>query len=276
MAFRVRTLACTALLFFLTTISLSASSNPLQAVIKPTTSRVQFIRFQIGTEAIHPWTEVDASNPILVLDAFDSAKDILYIQQSEDKQSWSSSYEYRYDPSDKIWILSPSKAVKKDIVETLDLKLYGLFPVNKSSTYYSYVLGVGVKANIALDKQKSLIGYGEIAYSAGPSKSDWVDSMQAFNISFGLGYRFACSGMMQITPELGYGLVIHLLNADFDEDGTKAFETFADQQIRLSLNFCYAFTDTYSLIVAPLGVLFFEKGTVGTLFGIQTGLRFNF
>ena len=53
-------------------------------------------------------------------------------------------------------------------------------------------------------------------------------------------------------------------------------EVFADQQVRFSLNLCVALGDKYELFVAPLGVLFFEDGDIGTMFGCQAGLRFNF
>jgi len=250
--------------------------TPLRVVIKPVSNRIQSIRFQTGADETDIWTEVSASNPALVLETFDSNKDRLFVQQSQDNQVWSSSYEYRYSPSDKRWTVTPTEADSSSLVESLDLKLYNLYPLSKSSTYYSYVIGAGLKMNMALNKQETLLGYAELAYSRGPSKSDWVDTMQAVNLSVGMGYRVAITDKLQMTPELGYGVVVHLLNADFDQDGTKTFEPFVDQQVRLSLNLSYALSETYTLIVAPLGVMFFEKGTIGTLLGLQTGLRFNF
>lgn len=276
MAFIVRTAACTALLFLLSTVSLCASSTPLRVVIRPTSQKVQAIRYQAGTEVTNTWTGLDTSNPVLVLEAFDSNRDRLFVQQSQDSQSWGPSYEYKYNPSSRSWTVSPIGSETSSLVESLDLKLYGLYPLSKSSTYYSYVLGAGLKMNIALDTQKPFIGYTEVAYSKGPSKSDWVECMQALNMSVGMGYRFSLTDKLQLTPELGYGVVLHLLNADFDEDGTKSFEPFIDQQVRLSLNLTYVISENYTLIAATLGVVFFEKGNIGTLLGLQTGLRFNF
>jgi acetone carboxylase gamma subunit len=250
--------------------------TPLRVVIKPVSNRIQSIRFQTGADETDIWTEVSASNTTLVLETFDSNKDRLFVQQSQDNQVWSSSYEYRYSPSDKRWTVTPTEADSSSLVESLDLKLYNLYPLSKSSTYYSYVIGAGLKMNMALNKQETLLGYAEAAYSRGPSKSDWVDTMQAVNLSVGIGYRFAITDKLQLTPELGYGVVLHLLNTDFDQDGTKTFEPFVDQQIRLSLNLGYELNDSYTLLIAPLGVVFFEKNTIGTLLGIQTSLRFNF
>lgn len=249
---------------------------PIRVLIKPTSERIQAIRYQTGAGATGTWIEIDASNPVLVLEAFDSNQDKLFVQQSQDKLFWSGSYEYQYNPLVKTWTVSPSESGKPSLVESLDLKLYNLYPLSKSSTYYAYVIGAGLKMNIALNAQNHFAGYAEVAYSKGPSKCDWVDSMQAVNMSVGMGYRFGLTDKLQVTPELGYGVVLHLLNADFDEDGTKSFETFIDQQVRLSLNLSYTLSENYTLIVAPLGVVFFEKGNIGTLLGIQTGLRFNF
>jgi len=276
MTVKVRTVACTALLLLFSGISVFASNTPLRLLIKPVSDRVQSIRFQTGVDETDIWTEVSASNTNLVLDTFDSNKDRLFVQQSQDNQVWSSSYEYRYSPSDKRWTVTPTEADSSSLVESLDLKLYNLYPLSKSSTYYSYVIGAGLKMNMALNKQETLLGYAEAAYSRGPSKSDWVDTMQAVNLSVGMGYRVALADRLQLTPELGYGVVLHLLNADFDQDGTKTFEPFVDQQIRLSLNIGYELNESYTLLVAPLGVVFFEKNTIGTLLGIQTSLRFNF
>ncbi|HCS36714.1 MAG TPA: hypothetical protein DIW48_08555 [Sphaerochaeta sp.] len=276
MVSRFRTSACLGLLLLMSSLSIFGSGNPTYLLVKPTTETVQAIRYQSGTLPTGPWIEMDMSIPTLVLQEFDSLHDRLYIQQSEDKLSWSSSYEYRYDPATEAWTIHSGETRNPSLIDSLDIKLYGLYPVFKSTTCYSHVLGAALKMNFSLDNQNRLFGYGEIAYSKGPSNTDWVESMQAVNMSVGIGYGFDVADKLQVIPELGYGLVLHLLDADFDEDGTSTAETFLDQQVRFSLNLGYALTETYELIVAPLGVLFFEKGSVGTLFGLHTGLRFNF
>ena len=253
-----------------------AVHKPLYIPVKPISKTVKAFRYQTGPTPSSSWNEVDSSHSVLALDSFDSTQDTLFVQQSEDLLTWGDTYTYRYDSSEDAWSHTHTEIHGKRAIESLDMKLYGLYPVSKSSTYYASVLGTGLKLNIALDEHDKLIGYGEVAYSKGPSKSDWTDAMQAANISVGLGYRFGLSESLQLVPELGYGVVIHLINADFDEDGTKTLETFLDQQLRLSLNLTYAFNDTYTLLVAPLGVLFFEKDAMGTLFGVQTALRYTF
>ncbi|MDD3057500.1 MAG: hypothetical protein PHO72_04235 [Sphaerochaeta sp.] len=253
-----------------------AVHKPLNIQVKPVSKTVKAFRYQTGPTPSGSWTEVDSSHSVLALDSFDSTQDTLFIQQSEDLLTWGNTYTYRYDFPTDVWSLTHTEPHEKKAVDSLELKLYGLYPASKSSTYYASVLGTGLKLNIALNEHDKLIGYGEVAYSRGPSKSDWTEAMQAANISVGLGYRFGLSEKLHLVPELGYGVVVHLINADFDEDGTKTLETFFDQQLRLSLNLTYAFNDTYTLLVAPLGVLFFEKNSMGTLFGVQTALRYTF
>jgi hypothetical protein len=211
-----------------------------------------------------------------VLEGFDSAKDVLYVQQSEDRITWSDSYLYKYNPTAKAWEVSLPTPKKPSLVDSFDVKLYGLYPYGNSADYYSYVLGTGLKMNVSLGKGGKLLGYGEVTYSRGPSETDWVDSLQAAGLSVGMGYRIPLSSKLQLTPELGYGVLFHILEADFDEDGENTLEVFADQQVRFSLNLSFALGDNYELFIAPLGVLFFEDGAIGAMFGCQSGLRFNY
>jgi hypothetical protein len=212
----------------------------------------------------------------ILLEAFDVTQDRLFVQQSQDTSSWSEVHTYQYDPVSEDWMLCAEPIDTRVILDSVDVKFYGLLPVGRSSTFYSHMLGAAVKMNIAMDTRQDLIGYGQIAYSIGPSKSDWVDTLQALNLSLGMGYRFELTDRLQFAPELGYGLVLHLLHADFDEDGSETLETFIDQQVRLSAALSFDLTDTYTLIIAPVGVMFFEKDTIGMLLGFQSGLRFNF
>ncbi len=205
MAFRVRTFTCTALLLFLSCLSVYASSSAVRVEIIPSELEYESFRYQTGEAEKDVWMDVDISSPVQILENFDSKQDRLFIQQSKDAQNWSRSYAYRYIPAEHIWEIVPNETKDSNILDSLDSKLYGLFPVRTCATYYSYVLGAAVKMNVALNKQKSLIGYGEIAYSSGPSKSDWVDSMQAANLSVGMSYRFDLTDKLQIAPEFGYG-----------------------------------------------------------------------
>lgn len=273
---RVRTLACTAILFFVSALSVFASSDSLRVVVTPVSNQVVAIRYQTGTKEKGTWKEVEAKHPTLLLEAFNSERDILFVQQKETNKNWSRSYTYRYNTQTNSWEVTLPTVKKPLFIDSMDIRPYALFPTGPSSVLYSYVTGAALKLNFSLDARDPLYGYGEIGYSQGPSKSDWVDSMQAINVSAGMGHRMNLGKHFEFAPELGYGLIIHVLYGDLDQDGTKAYETFIDQQVRLSLNFSFAPTESYELFVAPVGVLFFEKAKVAAFSGFQAGMRFNF
>ncbi len=252
-------------MLLLSTLSVFASSSPVRIMIKPASEQVAAIRYQSGTKAKGPWKEVDADQPILSLEAFDSAREVLFVQQKEPGRDWSRSYEYRYDTKTNSWDVTLPDPRKPLFIDSMELKPYALFPTSSSSTLYSSVIGGALKLNLSVDEQKPLYGYVEEAYSRGPSKSDWVDVMQAVNISAGFGYRVSLGKRVEIAPEAGYG-----------QDGTDSLEVFVDQQVRLALNFNYTFCDVHEFFVAPLGVLLFEKSRIAALYGVQAGMRFNF
>ena len=251
-------------------------NKTLYIQIKPTSETIRTFRYQTNPQMSEVWTQSDISNPVLALEDFNASKDMLYVQQSKDNIRWSDTYTYRYDANANAWSVFFASAEKTGLIDSLDVKLYGLYPLGKSVTYYSYVLGAGLKLNFSLGNQEKLIAYGEAAYSSGPSATDWVDTMQAIHASVGMGYRISLSDKVKLTPEIGYGVLFHLLDADLDQDGVNTLEVYADQQVRLSVNLSYALGSRYELFLSPLGVLFFENGHIGTMFGCQSGLRFNF
>lgn len=276
MVLNVRTATCTALLLLLSTLSVFASPVPVRIMIKPASEQVAAIRYQSGTKAKGPWKEVDADHPILSLEAFDSTQEVLFVQQKEPGRDWSRSYEYRYDTKTNSWDVTLPDPRKPLFIDSMEIKPYALFPTSTCSSLYSSLIGGAVKLNLSVDEHKPLYGYVEGAYSRGPSKSDWVDLMQAINISTGFGYRVRLGKGLEIAPELGYGLVLHLLDGDLDQDGTDSLEVFVDQQARFSLHVNFTFVDAHEFFIAPLGVLLFEKERVAALYGFQAGMRFNF
>lgn len=276
MVLNVRTATCTALLLLLSTLSVFASPVPVRIMIKPASEQVAAIRYQTGTKTKGSWKEVDADHPILSLEAFDSTQEVLFVQQKEPGRDWSRSYEYRYDTKTNSWDVTLPDPRKPLFIDSMEIKPYALFPTSTCSSLYSSLIGGAVKLNLSVDEHKPLYGYVEGAYSRGPSKSDWVDLMQAINISTGFGYRVRLGKGLEIAPELGYGLVLHLLDGDLDQDGTDSLEVFVDQQARFSLHVNFTFVDAHEFFIAPLGVLLFEKERVAALYGFQAGMRFNF
>ena len=260
------------ILTLLVSFNAYASQQSISILLNSDSDSMKVYRYQSGQAPDGLWKEVPASNPILILEGFDRVNDLLYLQQSEDSQSWGEIYRYQYKSATESWELV---SYKKTTSNSIEVKAYNLYPYGKSTTCYSYVLGAGLKMNFALGNQNSLFAYSEIGYSRGPAKSDWVEAMQATSLSVGFGYRIPLTNQMTLTPELDYGLMVHLLNADFNQDGIKKLEVFTDQQVRLSLNLSYAINNANHLFIAPLGIMFFQNSDVGILFGAQAGFRFT-
>ena len=228
------------------------------------------IRYQYGKQPDQAWKTSDSSST-LSIEAFDSGKEFLFVQQAAAEDTWSDTYAYHYDYLQGRWSLFVPRQEPKRIGSTsLDVKGYGLLPTGCSSDFYSYLLGGGIQANISLGK---LLGYTGLTFSKGPPKSDWVRSQQALALSVGMGYAFPLSERVEIIPEVGYGVIFHLLDADFDNDGNYKLGFFMDQQVRLSLYLTYALNERNKLFIAPLGVIFFEKDDFGIMYGCQAGLR---
>ena len=239
------------------------------------------IRYQYGKQPGQEWKTADSSLP-LIIETFDSGKEFLFVQQAlknqEDttkgivnQEEWSDTYTYQYDYLLGRWSLFVPKQEAKRISNTsLDVKGHALLPTGSSSDFYSYLLGGGIQANVSLGK---LLGYTGITFSKGPPKSAWVKSQQDVSVALGMGYVISLSKKVELTPEIGYGAIFNLLEADFDKDGTYSFEFFVDQQVRLALYLTYAFNERYKLFIAPLGVAFFEKNDFGIMYGCQGGIR---
>ncbi|HKM07604.1 MAG TPA: hypothetical protein VJ869_11505 [Sphaerochaeta sp.] len=257
-------------------VTLPTSVTTLRVMVSPISDKVVAIRYHAGRKEKGTWKDIEPANPILVLEAFDTDQDTLFVQQKETNKDWTRSYKYHYDYRSDSWEVTPPVPRRPLFIDSMDIRRYALFPTSSSSSLYSIVTGAAVKLNLSYDDQDPLYGYMEAGYSRGPSKSDWVDTMQAVNVSCGIGYRMSLGGKFELAPELGYGAIVHILYGDLDQDGTNAYETFIDQQVRLSLNLSIAPTESYELFASPIGVLFFEKARIAIMYGFQAGMRFNF
>lgn len=245
--------------------------GPVRFHIKASSGPVQMLRYQHGSEPGRSWVVSDDPASALLIEEFDSANEFLFVQQTENNDDWGTMFTYQYDYLQKSWSLyTPKPESRHPSNQSFDVKAYGLVPSGCSSDFYSYLLGGAFQANISLGK---LLGYTSLTFSKGPPKSDWVKSQQALGMAVGIGYPLPLSEKVGLIPELGYGVIFHFLDADSDKDGTYGFEFFVDQQIRLALYITYEMSQRYTLFIAPLGVLFFEKSDFGLMYGCQAGLR---
>lgn len=247
------------------------SNDDIWFRIQPASDPVQMVKYQDGAESDKLWQTADTSGAPLVIELFDSEKELLFVQQMNDKDEWGQAYADQYDNLKQSGsFLPPKQDDKPSLIESFDVKAYGLIPTGFSSKCYSYLAGVGIQANIPLGK---FLGYTGLTFSKGPPKSDSVKSQQALALSMGIGYSIPLSKKMALIPEVGYGFIFHLLEVDFDNDGIYEPDMFIDQQVRLALYLTYALNERYKLFIAPFGVLFFEKEDFGIMYGCQVGLR---
>jgi hypothetical protein len=236
---------------------------------------IKAFRYKIGSGTAENWNKVDSLDQILSLNGFDGSKDFLFIQQTNDNINWSDSYVYRYNQIEQKWDIVPSEKVKSVNLDSLAMKIHALYPQTNCSDYYSYLLGTGLQANLSFGKNKKVLAFSELSYSNGSSNTDWVTTFNEIGLMAGIGYRLPVTDTFQIVSEVGYGVLLHLLDADLNEDGANSFELFFDQQVRVSASLVFSFTDRYSVFLSPMGVAFFENNSVGTLFGCQAGLQLN-
>ena len=237
--------------------------------IKAADGAERTIRYQYGVEPDESWQVGDSS---MFIEGFDSREDFLFVQQETAPGTWSETYTYSYDYLSESWSLAPPRKEGRqaDQNRSLDLKVQALGPIGHSGNFYTYLLGGGIQMNASLG---NVIGYTGLTFSKGPAKSVWVRSLQSVELTLGMGDALRLSEKVELIPELGYGVIFHFLEADFDKDGTYSFEFFVDQQVRVALTLTYALNDRYKLFIAPMGVFFFERKGSGFMYGCQGGLR---
>lgn len=238
---------------------------------KPASSVVEQFDHDYRSEPESLLEAVDTSGSALVIVPFTSEPEILFVQQAEETKKLNPPHIY---PEDQLLkkVIPQKEKTKLPLLRSFDLKAYTLFPFGTCSTSYSYLIGGGVQANISLGKY---LWYAGLTFSKGPPKNNWVKSQQAFSLAIGFGHPHPLSEKMTLIPEFGYGVIFHLFEGDFDNNGINSLKLFIDQQVRFALYLTYAINERKTLFIAPLGVLFFEKEHVGIMYGCQAGIRFS-
>lgn len=79
------------------------SFPPLRLVINPVSEQVIAVRYMTGTKENGTWNDVDIASSIVVLEDFDSNRDLLFVQQKAAGQERSPSHIYRYDTFTEGW-----------------------------------------------------------------------------------------------------------------------------------------------------------------------------
>ena len=112
-----------------------------------------------------------------------------------------------------------------------------------------------------------------LAASDAASSNSWMDRFLILDANVGIGYRIPLMHRLSLVSSLTYGILAHTGNADFDGDGTAGRQWYVDQQLRGALRLELVLADRVSLVLKPEAAVFFERGTVGVLYGIGAGLQ---
>lgn len=274
MSFKVRTAVCTAFLLILSTVVVFASNTLFNIRIQSSSDRIQVFRYRQGAGLHGPWTETSAIAPILSLEDFDPVWDRLFIQQSEDGESWGKVYAYRYDTVAQAWILA--QGGESEIRQSISV--YAVMTRSAASIKHVYETsyGGGIAYMHATPFHPDVWFVGELSVSGAASNNIFMDRFLILDIRFGLGYRIPLMKHLAILPAVTYGILTHAGAADFDDDGISEMNRYLDQQVRGSLGMELKLTENVNLVVKPEITMFFEaQGNVGVLYGIGAGLGYG-
>lgn len=267
-----RTAACTAFLFLVYSVALFASSDKLAFKVQSPDERFQAFRYQYGPKAEGTWKTLDGVSPSIALDDFQPAQDKLFIQQSQDGESWSDTYAYIYDPAANRWSVSVQRS-------ELQQSIAAFASVMLTPDSLSHLYGTSFGGRIEYKQKTSfnprLLLVLDLGAGVAASNNIWLDRFLILNAGIGLGYRFDVMNQLALVPSVTYGILANTGDVDFDGDGTAQRVWYFDQQIRGSVSLEWMMTETMSMVIKPEVVVFFETNRIGLLYGIGAGLQFG-
>ncbi len=271
MTINVRMAVCTALLVFFSSLSVFASSSPVRIMIKPASGQVVAIRYQTGTQARGAWIEVDAAHPVLLLEAFDSEEDILFVQQKEKDRDWGRSYEYRYDSASQTWA-QVEKEKESGEKYTIGLYATAYKSTNTIDHLYQYSCGAGSESTISLPFNRNLSLVVDLDAQYANSNNIWTGSYTLLRGSVGLGYRFQLGNNLQMIPSLSYGVLSH--HCEECLDGTDKKTWYTAQQATAVVRLEFPISQSMLAYLRIQARLMIEQENTGLLYGAGTGIRF--
>jgi hypothetical protein len=249
---------------------LPAQDTQVEFSIVPRSSTVTRFRYQLGPPLAGGWIELDASDARMGFDAATDAQQVLYLQQASGDGGWSDSFQYRYEAKAGSYAAIP--AVRLDSVDTGATLLW---PQGECAMLYELAAGASLQANLSLRDHQRVSLAGGLSYSCGESSTDWVESFHLVGLGAGVGYRIPLGERLEIVAEVGYGLMTHLAYGDLSGTGSPVLASYFDQQAWAALRLVCDINARLGLYLAPTGTLFFERGEMGAMVGVQTGLRIN-
>lgn len=236
----------------------------------PDTSYTSF-RYQTGTIAGTEWVAVEQGKTLIELPWFDPTS-LLFVQQSKDGKDWGDVYRYQYDAETKVWRVLPSSSEPERSISPFVMLLRTTESLHH---IYEARYGGGVEYMQESPLHPQLMLVGDLAVSGASLNNIWIERFLILDASLGLGYRIPLMKHLNLVPSVMYGLLVHMGNADFTNDGSAKRQFYIDQQLRGSLSFEYALTERMCAVIRPEALVFFEANHIGMQYGIGAGLQFK-
>lgn len=173
-------------------------------------------------------------------------------------------------------------------LERADVAFYQATPVGVYRQFSYAGLGFDIGAGFsvpALGKAVSWLEPAvfaiELGFAFNVTSNDYYSSLTDMAWSLAAGYTCQIKEILDITPYLQYGGIIHFLKGDLQGTGTISNTSFYDQMLGIEIEIADIFPISTSFGIidfffTPGYHLFFEKGMTGQQITIRLGSRINF
>jgi hypothetical protein len=152
---------------------------------------------------------------------------------------------------------------------------FGL-PLGDYGDYAGFSFGTGFQINVSPAFADDLIFFFSTEINKCQSKTTWVDFFIDVPLFTGLAYTLHPSKDIEITPELGIGIINHIAYGDVYRSGNSSVDYFLDTAARISLKASYNLNDKIAAYIRPSWIYFFEDDNTGSILGTQLGMSFRF
>ncbi len=158
----------------------------------------------------------------------------------------------------------PSRKISINILGSR-IFTYGAFRSMSTSGY-----GLKIKPEIKdIFFSKSVFQFSASWYSF-RNENDNFNSFSSTELGLLAGYSLGIKRQWDITPLLGAGYNIHIVNENGDR------KIYSDPQITAGLDISYIFFNDLKFVFSPSYTFFLEKDNTGRYLGINAGLGLNF
>jgi len=220
---------------------------------------------------------------VLKMDTYNIAIKVINVENGKVEGSYRSE---AADPSDfEPAVLSIVEKVRYDFRNGLYLSIATCAGYRKALGDYSDIADNGYGGSIHVNLHNLLFKGGVLSLGTGfftfEGADDAIDSILAIPVTAGFGYSLNLFRNTNITPLLGGGIHVNLMNHDpdnADQYGNYEYtrEVFVDPVMFLRCDVEMTITPLVQLFLSPSYTVMFEKGKTGQIPGLDAGIRFTF